>query len=53
MAESKESVTLPDGRSIESLRVVDLKQQLKKYGVSINGSKSQLVDRLKGVSKGA
>eukprot|EP00057_Strongylocentrotus_purpuratus_P031423 XP_784540.2 PREDICTED: apoptotic chromatin condensation inducer in the nucleus isoform X2 [Strongylocentrotus purpuratus] len=48
MAESKESVTLPDGRPIESLRVVDLKQQLKKYGVSVNGSKIQLVDRLKG-----
>ncbi|XP_071505639.1 uncharacterized protein [Diadema antillarum] len=47
MADYGNEVTLSDGRSISSLRVVDLKQELKKYGLSIAGSKSQLIERLK------
>ena len=40
---------LPDGRPIESLKVVELKQELKKHGLSLTGSKSQLAERLKAV----
>ncbi|XP_072169019.1 uncharacterized protein [Diadema setosum] len=47
MADYGNEVTLSDGRPISSLRVVDLKQELKKYGLSIAGSKSQLIERLK------
>ncbi len=33
---------LIDGKLLSSLRVVDLKQELKKRGVKANGSKAQL-----------
>ncbi len=33
---------LIDGKLLSSLRVVDLKQELKKRGIKANGSKAQL-----------
>lgn len=38
-------------RPLSSLRVVDLKQELEKRGLSKSGSKKDLVDRLRLVSK--
>jgi len=38
---------LIDGRPLSSLRVVDLKQELEKRGISKSGSKKDLVDRLR------
>lgn len=37
------------GKPISSLRVVDLKKECDKRGLSKSGSKSQLVERLKTV----
>ena len=48
--ETKGEIALPDGRLIESLKVVELKHELKKHGLSLAGSKSQLAERLKAVS---
>lgn len=39
-----------NGRLLSSLRVVDLKQELEKRGISKSGSKKELVDRLRTVS---
>lgn len=39
-----------DGKPLSSLRVVDLKQELEKRGLSKSGSKKDLHDRLKEVS---
>lgn len=39
-----------DGKPLSSLRVVDLKQELEKRGLSKSGSKKDLADRLKAVS---
>jgi hypothetical protein len=41
---------LVDGKPLSSLRVVDLKQELEKRGISKSGSKKDLVDRLRTVS---
>lgn len=41
---------LVDGKSLSSLRVVDLKQELEKRGISKSGSKKDLIDRLRTVS---
>lgn len=39
-----------DGKPLSSLRVVDLKQELEKRGMSKSGTKKDLADRLKTVS---
>ena len=38
-----------DGKPLSSLRVVDLKQELEKRGLSKSGTKKDLADRLKTV----
>jgi hypothetical protein len=38
------------GKPLSSLRVVDLKAELDKLGMSKSGSKKELADRLKNVS---
>lgn len=43
------SLTTEDGRLIEELRVVDLKEELDKRGLSKNGKKQELYERLKEV----
>lgn len=45
-----EEVVHIDGRAISSLRVVDLRKECDKRGLSKSGSKGQLVERLKTVS---
>ena len=42
---------LVNGKALSSLRVVDLKQELEKRGISKSGSKKDLVDRLRTVSR--
>ena len=44
-----EEDTVLDGKPISELRVVDLKKELDKRGLSKIGSKAQLTDRLKTV----
>ena len=39
-----------DGKPISSLRVVDLRKECDKRGISKSGSKNQLVERLKTVN---
>lgn len=39
-----------NGKALSSLRVVDLKQELEKRGISKSGTKKDLVDRLRTVS---
>jgi len=46
----KKGDPLVDGKPLSSLRVVDLKQELEKRGISKSGSKKDLVDRLRTVS---
>jgi len=41
-----ENDILIDGKSLFSLRVVDLKQELKKRGIKANGTKAQLQNLL-------
>lgn len=40
------SATLPDGRSIDSLKVVELRKELEVLGLDKNGLKKDLVKRL-------
>ena len=46
----KRAEPVVDGKPLSSLRVVDLKQELEKRGISKSGSKKDLVDRLRTVS---
>lgn len=41
-----------NGKSLSSLRVVDLRQELEKRGMSKSGNKNDLIDRLRTVSDG-
>jgi len=45
MADSQNDILI-DGKSLFSLRVVDLKQELKKRGIKANGTKAQLQNLL-------
>lgn len=47
MADDKEFIDL---KNLHDLRVVDLKKELERRGLSKSGSKKDLVDRLKTVS---
>lgn len=49
MADEEEFVV--NGRSVSDLRVIDLKKELDKRGISKSGSKKELQERLKAVNK--
>lgn len=41
-----DSITLPDGRKLDSLKVADLKTELETLGLDKSGLKKDLVQRL-------
>ena len=50
MADDSSSQITLDGRVLSDFRVVDLKKELEKRGLSKSGSKKDLIERLKRVS---